>query len=217
MKTIVLGSQKGGSGKTTLAAHLAVELERTGRGPVVVMDTDPQGSLAAWWNDREATAPAFADCLVRDIRSRCAALAHEGYTWCVVDTPPSNSDINRLVIEVADLVVIPARPSPLDLAALGATVDLCKAASKPYAFIVNAVKPGTSITLQTVAALSVYGPVAPVLVGDRVAYASAMVDGRALQEVDPTSKGAGEISGILDFLLSRFPDFQKSKKEKARA
>ncbi len=60
MRTIVLASQKGGSGKTTLAAHLAVALERAGQGPAVLIDTDPQGSLAAWWNKREATSPAFA-------------------------------------------------------------------------------------------------------------------------------------------------------------
>ena len=60
MRILTIASQKGGAGKTTLAAHLAVEAEHTGAGPVAVVDTDPQGSLAAWWNSREAPTPLFA-------------------------------------------------------------------------------------------------------------------------------------------------------------
>src|SRR5580704_1090496 len=59
MKVIAVASQKGGSGKTTLAGHLAVQAERMGAGPVALVDTDPQGSLAEWWNVRQADTPAF--------------------------------------------------------------------------------------------------------------------------------------------------------------
>ena len=62
MQTIVLASQKGGAGKTTLAAHLAVAAEEAGVRPAVLIDTDPQGSLAAWWNARQAESPALAPC-----------------------------------------------------------------------------------------------------------------------------------------------------------
>ena len=55
-----MASQKGGSGKTTLSGHLAVQAQRAGAGPVVLIDIDPQGSLADWWNEREAEYPAFA-------------------------------------------------------------------------------------------------------------------------------------------------------------
>lgn len=73
MRTMVLASQKGGSGKTTLAAHLAVALERAGQGPAVRIDTDPQGSLSRWWNKREAPSPAFADASVRQLHEKPAA------------------------------------------------------------------------------------------------------------------------------------------------
>ena len=63
MHVIVLASQKGGAGKTTLAAHIAVAAEAAGDGPVVLIDADPQGSLSAWWNVREAQVPALCELL----------------------------------------------------------------------------------------------------------------------------------------------------------
>jgi chromosome partitioning protein len=60
MRTLVLASQKGGVGKTTIAGHLAVMAESAGAGPVALIDTDPQGSLSSWWNERKAETPVFA-------------------------------------------------------------------------------------------------------------------------------------------------------------
>ncbi|MDJ0980064.1 MAG: ParA family protein, partial [Kiloniellales bacterium] len=62
MKIMVLAAQKGGSGKTTLATNIAVEAERTGDGPVALIDTDPQGSLAEWSEERESPTPILAQC-----------------------------------------------------------------------------------------------------------------------------------------------------------
>lgn len=59
MRVIAIVSRKGGSGKTTLAGHLAVAAEQNGAGPVAIMDTDPQASLTDWWNARENDAPLF--------------------------------------------------------------------------------------------------------------------------------------------------------------
>ncbi|MGE0774875.1 MAG: AAA family ATPase, partial [Sphingomonadaceae bacterium] len=64
MRVLALASQKGGSGKTTLSGHLAVQAQRSGMGPVVLMDIDPQGSLADWWNERKDEMPAFAQTTV---------------------------------------------------------------------------------------------------------------------------------------------------------
>ena len=80
MRVLALASQKGGSGKTTLSGHLAVQAQRAGAGPVVLIDIDPQGSLADWWNEREAEYPAFAQTTV-------ARLA-----GCLLYTSPSPRD-----------------------------------------------------------------------------------------------------------------------------
>ena len=79
MHVIVLASQKGGAGKTTLAAHLAVAAEAAGDGPAVLIDTDPQGSLSAWWNVREAETPALAPTTIAELPEKLAALAEAGY------------------------------------------------------------------------------------------------------------------------------------------
>lgn len=215
MRTIVVASQKGGSGKTTLAAHLAIALERDGQGPAVLIDTDPQGSLAGWWNKREAETPAFADSTVRDLQAKLDSLAADGFAWCIVDTPPASSEQNAKVIASADLVLIPTRPSPHDLDALGATLELCRATSRRFLFVVNAAKVNASITMQTVTALSEHGQVAPAVIADRVLFASSMIDGRTVFELDPAGRSAEEATLLWKAVKSVFPENRKAvKKEK---
>ena len=137
MKVLCVASQKGGAGKTTLAAHLAVAAEAGGRGPVVMIDTDPQGSLTAWWNSREAPTPALAVVAIDELGERLAALSAAGIGLVVIDTPPALTDGIRAVVEFADLVVIPVKPSPHDLRAVGQTVDIAAAAGKPFVFAVS--------------------------------------------------------------------------------
>ena len=91
MDILTIASQKGGTGKSTLTAHLAVEAERGGAGPVAVVDTDPQGSLAAWWNQRAAETPLFAAVDVARLAEHMAALQRERVSLVVIDTPPANA------------------------------------------------------------------------------------------------------------------------------
>lgn len=192
MKTIVLASQKGGAGKTTLAAHLAVVAEQEGAGPAVLIDTDPQGSLSAWWNAKEADAPALASTSLADLPAKLQALASAGFKLAVIDTPPAITAAIRDVVRLADLVLIPTRPSPHDLRAVGSTVDIAQETGRPFAFAVTQAKPTARLTVQAVAALSVHGAVAPSIVHDRVDYAASMVDGRTVRETDPRGRSAGK-------------------------
>ena len=141
MHVIAFASQKGGSGKTTLAGHIAVEAERQGAGPVALIDTDPQGSLSQWWNAREAERPFFARASNRGLEEDLATLRDGGVRLVVIDTPPAITATIGHVIGLADLVVIPTRPSPHDLRAAGATVRLCEEVGKPLVFAVNGASP----------------------------------------------------------------------------
>src|SRR5690348_5616879 len=124
MYTIVAASQKGGSGKTTLSGHLAVEAARAGAGEIALIDTDPQGSLAHWWNARQAPTPHFVKAGLPDLEQALAELDRSGIKIAVIDTPPAITQSISRVVAYADLVLVPTRPSPHDLRAVGATVDI---------------------------------------------------------------------------------------------
>lgn len=209
MHVIVLASQKGGAGKTTLAAHLAVAAEAAGDGPAVLIDTDPQGSLSAWWNVREAQSPALAPTTIAELPAKLPALAEAGFTVAFVDTPPAITESIRAVVRSADLVIIPTRPSPHDLRAVGSTVDLVQGAGKPFIFAVTQAKPNTRLTIQAVTALSEHGAVAPAIMHDRVDYAGSMIDGRTVQETDGKSRSAAEMAELWSCVKARI---QKSTK-----
>ena len=169
LRVLALASQKGGSGKTTLSGHLAVQAQRAGAGPVVLIDIDPQGSLADWWNEREAEFPSFAQTTVARLAADLAVLRQQGFRLAVIDTPPAITMAIQSVISVAELIVVPTRPSPHDLRAVGATVDLCERAGKPLIFVVNAATPKAKITSEAAVALSQHGTVAPITLHHRAA------------------------------------------------
>ena len=203
MKTLVIASQKGGVGKTTLAAHLAVAATKSGAGPVALLDTDPQGSLAEWWNQRTEPEPHFTTSKLEGIGTHLAALAAAGYQLIIIDTPPAVSATIRTVVAQADLVLIPTRPSPIDLRAVGATVGLADAEKKRMTFVINGAANRAKITGEAAVALSQHGTVAPTVVYQRTVFASAMTDGHTAQEIDPRSEAANEVNSLWQYLASQ--------------
>jgi chromosome partitioning protein len=189
-----LASQKGRIGQDHLVRSLAVQAQLAGAGPVVLIDIDPQGSLADWWNEREAEYPAFAQTTVARLASDLEVLRQQGFRLAVIDTPPAITMAIQSVIAVAELIVIPTRPSPHDLRAVGATVDLCERAGKPLIFVVNGATPKAKITYEAAVALSQHGTVAPVTLHHRTDFAASMIDGRTVMEVDPKGRSANEVT-----------------------
>jgi chromosome partitioning protein len=203
LRVLALASQKGGSGKTTLSGHLAVQAQRAGAGPVVLIDIDPQGSLADWWNEREAEYPAFAQTTVARLAADLQVLRQQGFKLAVIDTPPAITMAIQSVIGVAELIVVPTRPSPHDLRAVGATVDLCERAGKPLIFVVNGATPKAKITSEAAVALSQHGTVAPITLHHRTDFAASMIDGRTVMEVDPEGRSATEITALWNYVSDR--------------
>ncbi|VAX04916.1 ParA-like protein [hydrothermal vent metagenome] len=203
MRVLAFTSQKGGSGKTTLSGHVAVQAELSGAGPVVLVDTDPQGSLTEWWNEREAPTPAFAQTNVSRLMTDLDELRAQGFKLAVIDTPPAITLAIQSVIAVSDLIVIPTRPSPHDLRAAGGTVELADRTDKPFMFVVNGATPRARITSDAAIALSQHGTVAPVTLHHRTEYASAMIDGRTVMEVNPGGKSATEIEDLWEYINDR--------------
>jgi chromosome partitioning protein len=201
--TIVLASQKGGSGKTTLSGHLAVEADRAGAGPVVLIDTDPQASLAQWWNSRGAQTPLFIKAGLPDLGAALDELRKAGVKLAIIDTPPAITSSISHVVGFADLVIVPARPSPHDLRAVGATVDIAERHNKPVIFVLNAATARARISSDSAIALSQHGTVAPVTIHHRVDFAASMVDGRTAGEIVPNSPSAREIAQLWTYVQLR--------------
>lgn len=203
MRILVVASQKGGVGKTTIAGHLGVMAEEKEAGPVTLIDTDPQASLANWWNQRQAETPLFAALDIANLRDHLKKLAKTGIQLAIIDTPPAVTATIRAVIAVADLVLIPTRPSPHDLRAVGSTIDLVEAASKRLVFVINGAAPRAKITGESAIALSQHGTVAPVTLYQRTDYAASMTDGRTVQELDRHSRSSQEIAELWKYVFAQ--------------
>lgn len=216
MKTILVTSQKGGSGKTTVAAHLAVEAERS-QTPAWLIDTDKQGTLSLWHERREAEFPQRADLPFSRLADGLKTLADRGAAYCFIDTAPTISEQSTSLLHLADLVLIPVRPSPADLWAVSETVALVKEADKPFLFIITQAKPQASITAQTIAALSEHGRVAQAFIADRVAYAMAMTGGRTAPELIPKGPAAEEIKALWKEINSCFNESMNSTRRAVHA
>ena len=177
MLTICICSRKGGSSKTTLAGHIAVEADRRGCGPVAVVDLDPMGSLAAWWNERASDTPVCASIGQGGLPATLLRLARAGINRVIIDTPPFATTEIAAIVRTADLVVVPVVPSPHDLRAIGETIELVEQERKPMVFVVTNASTNGKLTLQAVTALSQHGTVAPTIIHSRQDYRSTMIKG----------------------------------------
>jgi chromosome partitioning protein len=198
MRTIVLASRKGGSGKSMLTRHLAVEMERAGH-KVAIADADPMQGSTLWWKERKADSPILIET-APGMDAVAATARRMGVDFLVIDTPPSAGDTVRDAIKMADLVVIPVQPSPDDLRSVGSTVELAKDMRKRLAFVINRTKPRVRLTGQAAITLSQYGTVAPAMIADRSVYAASGIDGRTAPELEPTGDAAKEIGELWAYL-----------------
>lgn len=203
MRTLVVASRKGGAGKTTISGHIAVEAERRGAGPVAIVDLDPMGSLAAWWNERKADTPVCAGVGEGGLGGTLQRLERSGIRLTVIDTPPFATTEIASIVRAASLVLVPVVPSPHDLRAIGETIELVETERKPMIFVVNNASTNGRLTIQAVTALSQHGTVAPSVIHARQDFRSTMIKGRTAGEVFPNGKSAAEISELWSYLETR--------------
>lgn len=211
MKTVLVTSQKGGSGKTMLTAHLAVEAERNGAATWII-DTDRQATLTRWHERRAAETPQRADVRFEKLATGLSTLASQGGDYCFIDSAPTISQQTADLIDLADLIVIPVRPSPSDLWSVTETVQLVKEAQRPFLFVITQAKAQASITAQAIAALSEHGRVARSFIADRVGYASAMTGGHTAPEITPKAPVAGEVAELWNELKACLQQSMKTAK-----
>lgn len=200
MKTLTFFSQKGGSGKTTLAVHTAVAAQESGER-VVLVDIDPQKSTATWGSARTNEVPTIVSVDATSLDDVMKASRHDAMTLCILDTAPHAAPDAARAAKVADLIVIPCRPTAFDVAAAPAAVEIVKAAGKPAVFVLSACPFRAREIAECRELLKVHGiPIAPVEITDRRAFARAVATGRAVTEFDSEGKAAKEIRSLWKWI-----------------
>lgn len=207
-KTITIAQQKGGAGKTTLAAHLAVALAG-GRRRVALVDIDPQQSLTQWYRLREAqlgvngAGMRLSQISGWRLQAEVERLAAE-HDVVLIDSPPHAETEAKVAIRSADLVVVPVQPSPMDVWATRPTLDLARQERVPVLLVLNRVPPRANLTGEMLAALTELGVgLANTRIGNRIAFASALAEGRGVAEVQPSGQATAEIRALARELLRR--------------
>lgn len=199
MTILAIFNQKGGSGKSMLAVHLAVAANRAGR-KVCILDLDPQGSATAWRKARGETAePTVVKVPAGALDRAIAGALADGFDFVLLDCPPAVSPTTAKIIGSSDLVVIPVRPEPFDLAAIPETLALIQA--KKFVFVLSDCPPRAPEIEETRLLLAKSGR--PVLgpVNNWRAMWRALVAGQAVHEYEPEGKAAQEIKSVCDAIL----------------
>jgi chromosome partitioning protein len=206
MRVIAVLNQKGGSGKTTIATHLARALQLSGH-KVLLIDSDPQGSARDWAAVNEAQPVPVVGIdrptIERDLRSIAP------HDFVVIDGAPQAADLAVSAIKAAHLVLIPVQPSPYDIWAASDLVDLVKQRIEvtdgklKAAFIVSRHIAGTKLGGEIVEALEGYAlPVLTSKIGQRVAFPGTAAKGTTVMDADPTSDAADEIRALADEVIA---------------
>ena len=200
MKTLVILTQKGGSGKTTLAVHMAVCAARQKRRTALI-DIDPQSSAFNWNESRdEGRKLDAAKAGAWQIPTLLQQAKVGGIDFAIIDTAPHSDSAAAIAAQYADLVLIPCRPARFDLDALASTVQIATVAKKSAAVVINAAPRG-KLAEEARAALERQGiTVIDTVLHQRAAYSHAVIDGRSVHEYEPDGKAAAEIDELYNHI-----------------
>lgn len=199
---IAVAQRKGGAGKSTVAANLAVAFAAEG-ARVALLDTDPQKTLRHWWDARAQAEPTpatpglrFEDPSGWRVPGMVDALRRD-HAVVILDTPPHDDTDARVAIRAAGVVLVPLQPSPADLWAMEATLALAASERRPVRLLLNRVPPQGRLLQEVVAGLAARAlPVLGTRLGNRVAFAAAFAEGLGVTELDPRSAASDEMRAL---------------------
>lgn len=203
-QVITIAQQKGGAGKTTLAAHLGVIFSEYGLD-VAMIDVDPQASLTHWYSVRKqhgvGVNPLTFSQTNGDHLAEELARLNRDHDFIIIDSPPHADKDARNAIRHSDLVIIPMQPSPLDLWATQATLKMARKERVAVKMVLNRVNPQARLSQKMRAEME---DMSLSMFGNRVVYAGALLAGKGVTEMAPSSIAAHEIEALASDLLDYF-------------
>lgn len=201
-KIITISQQKGGSGKSTIATHLAIALKQQ-NNKVTLVDIDPQASSTMWFKKREEyygqgyAGIGFSSCSGIRIGNEVSKLKLLN-DYIIIDCPPHTDSESKNAIRLSDFVLIPMQASPTDLWATKKTLDFARDEKKTFGILLNRFSPNMKL------AKNLELPEEYILknhVGNRVGFASSMLNGKTILESEPSSQGAQEVKMFVNEIL----------------
>jgi chromosome partitioning protein len=201
MHVISFVTQKGGSGKTTLAFCCAVAAQEQG-AKVLIVDMDSQGTAEAWYQDRESETPQLACVDAVSLPQALDAANRQGFDFVLLDTPGRDEPATAAAIRASDVCLIPCRPTPGDMKATPPTVATIQRLGKKGAFVLTQTPVRGSRLAEAEAGLTALGMVSPVQIALRAAYQDAQGRGLGVTEFEPRGKAAAEIRKLWQWILS---------------
>ena len=208
VKIIGVAAQKGGAGKSTIAAHLSILADRDA-SPALLIDCDPQGSLVLWHRLRKADTPLLAKGDIARLPEILKAAESDNVKWCIVDTAPHAQGAIATIMRHADLTIIPTRPAIFDLGAIETTIEQARSVKAHALVVLNAVPPRRGFSrpaLESEARDVLRGFNATVWEGvlsHRANYGHALAGGQSVDELEPGGAAAQEIGSLWKTLLER--------------
>lgn len=200
MKTIAILSRKGGTGKTTLAIHLAVASEKAGHTAALI-DLDPQASAAEWRDTRDDDTPAVISSHSSRLQPTLKLAEENGATFAILDTAPHTETSALDAANAAEFAIIPCKPSLIDLKAVKSTINVIQIAKVPACIVLNIVPARGDLADEARKAIEHYGvPCAPCEIGSRIAFVHSYISGLTVQEYEPRSKASQEIKALYKYI-----------------
>lgn len=200
MRSIAFLSQKGGSGKTTLSIHIAVAAQEDGE-KVVLIDTDRQQSASVWGKARSEVNPVVATVTPSDLENVFEAAKNENMSIAIIDSAPHAAPDAVKIVQTVDFVIIPIRPTALDIAAANNAVEIVKASQKKGGFVLSACPFRAPEIRETREVLNHYGLViSPIEIIERRSFSRALATGRSVTEYETESKAAQEIRNLWKWI-----------------
>ena len=202
MRIISLVTQKGGSGKTTLALNFAIAAT-AGKKRVVIFDMDAQGTAKKWYERRLDESPPLVEVNAGDLEKAIAGATKQKFDWVVIDTPGRDDAAQAAAIRAAEFCIVPCRPSAADLEAVPTTVETIKRLKKPYAFVLTQTPPRSFRIKEAQTGLGYLGTVSPTPIVLRNAYQDAQSMGLGVIEYEPEGRAAEDITNCWKWIVSR--------------